>query len=31
VVLILTPYWFGIETNDGHRGWLRKEELVPLP
>jgi hypothetical protein len=31
VVLILTPYWFGIETSDGHRGWLRKEELVPLP
>jgi hypothetical protein len=31
VVLILTPYWFGIETNDGHRGWIRKEELVPLP
>jgi hypothetical protein len=31
VVLILTPYWFGIETNDGHRGWVRKEELVPLP
>ncbi len=31
VVLILTPYWFGIETNDGHRGWVRKEEVVPLP
>jgi len=31
VVLILTPYWFGIETNDGHRGWIRKEELVTLP
>jgi hypothetical protein len=31
VVLILSPYWFGIETGDGHRGWIRKEELVPLP
>ena len=31
VVLILTPYWFGIETNDGHHGWIRKEEVVPLP
>src|SRR6266404_6295120 len=31
VVLILTPYWLGIETNDGHRGWVRKEEVVPLP
>lgn len=31
VVVILTPYWFGIETSDGHRGWIRQEELVPLP
>ena len=31
VVLILSPYWFGIETNDGHHGWIRKDELVPLP
>jgi hypothetical protein len=31
VVLILTPYWFGIETSDGHRGWIRKEQLELLP
>ena len=31
VLLILTPYWLGIETTDGHRGWVRKEDLVPLP
>jgi hypothetical protein len=31
VVLILAPYWLGIETADGHRGWIRKEDLVPLP
>jgi len=31
VVMILTPYWLGIETADGHRGWIRKEQLVPLP
>jgi hypothetical protein len=31
VVLILAPYWLGIETADGHRGWVRKEDLVPLP
>jgi hypothetical protein len=31
VVMILTPYWLGIETADGHRGWVRKEQLVPLP
>jgi hypothetical protein len=31
VVMILTPYWLGIETADGHHGWVRKEQLVPLP
>ena len=31
VVLIISPYWLGIETSDGHRGWIRKEELVALP
>jgi len=31
VVLIVSPYWLGIETSDGHRGWIRKEELVALP
>jgi len=30
-VLIISPYWLGIETSDGHRGWIRKEELVALP
>ena len=31
VVMILTPYWLGIETADGHHGWVRKGQLVPLP
>jgi hypothetical protein len=31
VVMILTPYWLGIETADGHHGWVGKEQLVPLP
>jgi hypothetical protein len=31
VVLIISPYWLGIETSNGHRGWIRKEELVALP
>jgi hypothetical protein len=30
-VVILSPYWLGIETADGHRGWIKKEELVALP
>ena len=30
-VMVVSPYWLGIETSDGHRGWIRKEELVALP
>jgi hypothetical protein len=31
VVLIVTPYWYGVETTDGHRGWLRHDQVEPLP
>jgi hypothetical protein len=31
VVLILTPYWYGVETADGHRGWLRHDQVEPMP
>ena len=31
VILILTPYWYGIETPDGQRGWLRRDSVEPLP
>ncbi len=31
VVLILTRYWYGIETEDGHRGWVQRSQLEPLP
>jgi hypothetical protein len=31
VVAIVTPYWFGVETADGHRGWLRRDQVEPLP
>jgi hypothetical protein len=27
VILILTPYWYGVETADGHRGWLHRSQL----
>jgi hypothetical protein len=30
-VVILSQYWLGIETSDGHRGWVRKDALAPLP
>lgn len=31
VVLILTQYWYGVETDDGHHGWVRRSEVEPLP
>jgi len=31
VVLIVTPYWMGIETPDGQRGWLPVQQLESLP
>jgi hypothetical protein len=27
VVLILTPYWYGVETQDGHRGWVQRSQV----
>jgi len=31
LVEILTTYWYGVETPDGHRGWVRRDEVVSLP
>jgi hypothetical protein len=31
VVLILTPYWMGVETTDGQRGWIHRDQLEALP
>jgi hypothetical protein len=31
MVVIVTPHWLGVETPDGHRGWLRMDRLEPLP
>ncbi|HLJ14458.1 MAG TPA: hypothetical protein VKV15_08180 [Bryobacteraceae bacterium] len=31
VVLIVTPYWYGVEIPDGHRGWVRRDQAEPLP
>jgi hypothetical protein len=31
LVEIITPFWYGVETTDGHRGWLRREQVEPLP
>jgi hypothetical protein len=31
VILIATPYWFGVETEDGQHGWINHAQLEPLP
>jgi hypothetical protein len=31
LIVVLTPYWYGIETEDGHRGWVHHSQLEPLP
>lgn len=31
VILISTPYWYGVETEDGQHGWLHRSELELLP
>jgi hypothetical protein len=31
LIEIITPYWYGVETVDGHRGWLRHDHVEPIP
>jgi hypothetical protein len=31
LILISTPYWFGVETHDGEHGWIRRDQLEQLP
>jgi len=31
VILIATPYWYGVETEDGQHGWIKSQQLEPLP
>jgi hypothetical protein len=31
LVEIITTYWYGVETTDGHRGWVRRDQVIPLP
>lgn len=30
-VVIVTPQWYGVETPDGRRGWLRRDQVELLP
>jgi hypothetical protein len=31
LIVVLTPYWYGVETTDGHHGWVHHSQLEPLP
>jgi hypothetical protein len=31
VVVIVTPHWYGVETPDGQRGWLPRNQVEALP
>ena len=30
-ILISTPYWYGVETEDGQHGWIHRSQLEQLP
>jgi len=31
LIVISTPYWFGVETHDGQHGWILRDDLEELP
>jgi hypothetical protein len=31
LIVITTPYWFGVETHDGQHGWVQRDELEMVP
>lgn len=31
VILVVTPYWYGVETTDGQHGWVNHNQLELLP
>jgi hypothetical protein len=31
IVLIVTPHWYGVETSEGHRGWVHQADVEPRP
>ena len=30
-IVILTTYWYGVQTTDGHTGWILRSQLESLP
>jgi hypothetical protein len=31
LILVSTPYWYGVETHEGQHGWMMRDELEDLP
>lgn len=31
LILIATPYWYGVETHEGEHGWMRRDQLEQVP
>ena len=31
LILISTPYWYGVETHDGQHGWMQRDQLELTP
>lgn len=31
LIVISTPYWFGVETHEGQHGWILRDELEQVP
>lgn len=31
MIVISTPYWYGVETHDGQHGWIPRDQLELLP
>jgi hypothetical protein len=31
VIVVVTTYWYGVETTDGQHGWINRRQLEPLP
>jgi len=31
LIVVSTPYWFGVETHEGQHGWILRDELEQVP
>lgn len=31
MVVIVSPYWLGVETHEGEHGWVKRDQLEPVP